>query len=362
MAKPLNEIFFQEEFFEKLSKFLKREYKDFDEKKFLKLIYFEGWDELSLKERLHYVGEVLGKILPEDFEKAVEILKRVEKDFEGFEHLIFAEFVGIYGLDNWQKSMDALEVFTRSTAEFAVRPFILKYPEKTMKQMLKWSKSKDVNIRRLSSEGCRPRAAWTFSLPEFKKDPSPILPILENLKDDPSDYVRKSVANNLNDISKDNPDLILKLAKKWIGKSERTDKLLKHALRTLLKKGNRQALGLFKLEKVDGVSVKNLKINPSKIKIGDSAKFSFDLEVKGKDKKKLRLEYIVDYVKATGKTSEKVFQLKEKAFKPGEYHIEKKIDFKQLTTRKHHPGKHKLTIVVNGERKERGEFELITNL
>ena len=122
--------------------------------------------------------------------------------------------IEVYGLGYPEESLHALEQITRLvSAEFAVRPFILRDPDRTMEYFRRWSLDENATVRRLASEGCRPRLPWAVALPMFKKDPSPLLPILENLKDDASLYVRKSVANNLNDISKDHPDLVLELAR-----------------------------------------------------------------------------------------------------------------------------------------------------
>src|SRR5690606_550673 len=144
--------------------------------------------------------------LPPDYIEAVGVLKKAAPYFTGLEAMIFPDFVETYGLDHWEASMDALELMTRySSSEYAVRPFIAKDTERMMAQMLEWAHSDSEHVRRLASEGCRPRLPWAMGLTMLKKDPSPILPILETLKQDESLYVRRSVANNLNDISKDHP-------------------------------------------------------------------------------------------------------------------------------------------------------------
>lgn len=358
MPEQLKNIFFPKSFYHKLEKELAKFYPQFDTLKFNKLIFTKDFKALALKAKMRHSTEALGKTLPQDFKKAIDVLLKVEKEFDGFEHLIFSDFVERYGLDDFSTSIKALEVFTRSTAEFAIKPFIIKYPGKTMAQMLKWSKSPHDYVRRLSSEGCRPRGPWAMALPAFKKDPSPILPILENLKNDPSENVRKSVANNLNDISKDNPEIVLRLAKKWIGKSYETDKIIKHALRGLLKKANPDAMNLFGFGNVDSVKINNLSMQHSSIKIGESTEFAFELKVKGNKKLKLRLEYVIDFVKKTGKISPKIFQIKEEIFSPGTYMIKRKLDFQDRTTRKHNPGKHIFTIIVNGEKTSHINFLL----
>lgn len=360
MATRLVDIFFQKEFFKKLTIEIKKEYKNFDEKKFFALLYDPSWEQLNLKQRLTKSAETLGKTLPKEYSKSIQILLKVEKSFKNFDHLIFSEYVRLYGLNFPEESFDAMEVFTRSTAEFAIRPFIKKYPDLTMKRMLQWSKHTDENVRRLASEGCRPRLPWAEGLPDFKKDPIQILPILENLKDDKSEYVRKSVANNLNDISKDHPDIVLEIARNWYGKSQNTDKLLKHALRTLLKAGDKQALQTFGLDDHSKLAVENLAINPDKIKIGGNATLTFQVINLDTMPRELRVEYIINFRNKSGNHSKKVFQVKEFNAKPKEtYEFKRKLDFRDKTTRKHYKGKHFLRIQVNGEVLKKVGFELI---
>lgn len=355
MAELLKNIFYTQPYFKELCADIKKVYRSFDDKKFFKLIYDESWETLELKQRMHHTTLCIGKLFPEDFPKSLNLLltiavKERSKHPHFFEDLFFADFVETYGINDPDISIPALGVFTQySSGEFAIRPFIKKYPDLVMKQMLEWSLSDNQHVRRFSSEGCRPRLPWAMGLPAFKKDPSPIIPILENLKADESEYVRKSVANNLNDISKDNPELVLNLCKKWIGKNKHTDWIIKRALRTLLKQGNDEAMKLFGFNSQNNFEIDNFNLTKSKIKIGTSLEFSFNIKNKSRKKVKLRIEYLIHYAKAKGKTSKKIFQITEREFIPGEKLVlNKKQSFKDMTTRKHHPGKHKIGIVVNG--------------
>jgi hypothetical protein len=192
----------------------------------------------------------------------------------------------------------------------------------------------------------------------FKKDPAPILPILEKLKDDESEFVRTSVANNLNDISKDHPKLVLDICERWQGASKNTDWIIKRACRTMLKAGNTRAMRLFGFGDPKSMEVKKLKSSKKMVAIGDSITFSFTLRVAGKKASKVRLEYIVCYVKKGGKTSKKVFQIKEASFAPGEHNVARKLSFADQSTRKHYPGKHRISIVVNGVEKATTEVML----
>ncbi len=202
-------------------------------------LYTASWEAMELKQRLRHSALVLGQHLPQDYRASIEILKNAAGNFSGLGGMIFSEWVECYGLNHPHESLEALSFFTQvGSAEFAIRPFILKYEEETMRKMLEWSQHDNVHVRRLSSEGARPRLPWACALPKFKNDPSLVLPILENLKNDPELYVRKSVANCLNDIAKDHPTLVVSLLKKWAKDDQNhTNWIIKHALRSLVKIG-----------------------------------------------------------------------------------------------------------------------------
>ncbi|MCK5346120.1 MAG: DNA alkylation repair protein, partial [Candidatus Heimdallarchaeota archaeon] len=219
---------------------------------------------------------------------------------------------------------------------------------------------KNDSVRRLSTEGCRPRLPWAMALQKFKKDPSPVIPILEKLIDDDSEMVRRSVANNINDISKDNPDIALDLCEKWHGKSDNVNKVVKHACRDLLKSGNKRAMMLFGFEEPSHIQIDGVKLEKKSLRIGDDMQFVFNMKVSGKSKSKIRLEYVVYYMKATGKLSKKVFQIKEAEFEPGINKISRKRSLADHSTRKHYPGIHRIAIIANGVEKASTEFK-VTN-
>jgi len=355
MPELLKNIFYGVKYFDQLANDIKKVYKTFDDKKFIKLIFESQWKNFELKERMHHTAKCIHQLMPEKYEEALKILLKVitierSKHPQFFEDMFFADYVEMYGIDFPDKSIPALGVITQySSSEFAVRPFIIKYPELSMKYMLEWTNHLNHHVRRFASEGCRPRLPWAIALPGFKKNPSPILPVLETLKDDESEYVRRSVANNLNDISKDHPEIVLSIGKKWIGKSKNTDWVLKHALRTLLKRGNPDAMKLFGFNDAKNFKIEKFSLSENKIEVGNALSFSFRLENTGSKILKLRIEYNIYYVKAKGKISKKIFQITEEDFKPGESVLfKKKQSFKDMTTRKHNPGKHKLGIVING--------------
>lgn len=235
MAELLKDTY-DKEFIKVLAAEIKQVYTEFDEKIFVKNIFNKEWDKKELKQRIRHISENIKCGLPQDYAKSIAILKPVSLNFTGLKHLVFPDFIEICGINDLKTSIHAMEYFTEgSSSEFPVRHFIIKYEHKMMKQMNTWSKSKNEHIRRLACEGCRPRLPWAVALPKFKKDPKSILPILERLKSDKSEYVRRSVANNLNDISKDNPDVVINIVKEWFGDNNETDRVVKHACRTLLK-------------------------------------------------------------------------------------------------------------------------------
>lgn len=360
MAEKLKDRFFQKEFFTDLGKAIRNIYPDFNREKFISLIYDEKWEDLELKAKMNHTTTCLAATLPEDYPGALKILKEVAPGFTGFDVMVFPDFVEKFGLDDWDNSMPALALFTTlCSSEFAIRPFLDKNPEKGMAYMKRWAADENFHLRRLASEGCRPRLPWAMALSGFKKDPKPILPILEKLKDDPSEYVRMSVANNLNDISKDHPDVVLDTCKRWQGSSKNTDWIIKRACRTLLKEGNTQALMLFGFGDPGNIHIEDLTLDCQELRVGDSLRFSFLMNLDHEEAHKIRLEYRVNFTKANGKLAGKIFQIREAEFKPGKHTISRKHSFKDLSTRKHYPGIHQISIIVNGVEKRTINFELL---
>ena len=333
----------------------------FNTTSFIKSIINTSWKKKELKERVRWISENINSHLQFSYPEQLVILKEIAPNYDGLKGLIFPDFVQMFGLHDLKTSLTALELFTQySTAEFAIRPFIEKNPKATMQQLRDWSLHKNHHLRRLASEGSRPRLPWATPLRNFVLNPEPTLPILEQLITDESEYVRKSVANHLNDISKNHPDLVLQLAKKWYGNSKNSNWILKHGLRTLLKKGNKKALAIFGLANSSEIWIENLKLSNYKIKIGDFIFFEFNVINLSENTRNIRLEYKIDFVKANGSTSKKVFQISEFILKPkSSKKFIRKQNFKELTTRKHYSGEHKITLYVNGEEKSNVTLTLV---
>ena len=358
MPEPLKNLY-NKQLIEDLSSEISKHYPAFNQQNFSKSIFDKHWKDKELKQRMRHIAECLHQHLPADYKKAINILIPTSEKFSGFEPMIFQDYVECYGLDDFETSIEALEHFTKySSSEFAVRAFILQNEKRMMKQMLHWAKSDNHHVRRLASEGCRPRLPWAISLPAFKQDPKPVLPILKTLMNDESEYVRRSVANNLNDISKDNPDIVLDWAQQWLGHNNNTDKIIKHACRTLLKQGDQKALSLFGFSKVEHIQVSQFKIQDV-VTLGEKLDFSFLINSQKTKLGKCRIEFAIGFVKANGKQSQKVFKISESNYDDNEKHITKYFSFKKISTRKYYAGKHLLAIIINGVEQTSKSFELI---
>lgn len=359
MAEKLKDILFTENKVRYFAQVIKEEYQEFDANAFVEKVCDQNWPERELKEKMRHTTLCLKKFLPADFEKSVEVLKAIVPKVKGFEAIVLPDFVEVYGRRSREISLPALKELTKpGSAEFAIRAFLIDDLEHTMNFLQSCAIDEDYRVRRFASEGCRPRLPWAMGVPELKKDPRLILPILEILKNDPEEFVRKSVANNLNDISKDHPKLVLDICERWHGNSKKTNWIIKHACRTLLKQGNKRAMLLFGFANPELMQVENFIFSDESPKIGDEISFEFNLVLKTKKKQKVRIEYKVYFVKSTGKTSPKVFQIKEVEMLPGVHNIIKKHSFKNLTTRKHFTGTHQFEVVINGEVKTSKMIEL----
>lgn len=356
MGEAFKDIY-TEDFLRAFSHKVTSVYKSFSGKEFVTAIFDDSFKDMALRARMFRIVEILGQYLPQDYEKALDILYKLAEQCEGFPYLFFPDFVTVYGLrdEYWNISMNALECFTKySSSEFAIRQFILKDTERAMEYMLKWSTSSNEHVRRLSSEGCRPRLPWSMDLPSFKKDPAPVLDLLKNLRADSSLYVRKSVANNLNDIAKDNPEIVLTTARNWIGKNKDTDWILKHGCRTLIRKAVPEALALFGYTEASEaeplvVDVR-LVVTPEQLLVGDVCRLEYSLNLNKDFPVHIRLEYGIDFVKSKGKTSRKLFLLTDRTV-PGNSYLSgsRNHSFADLTTRKHYPGLHSIVLLANGK-------------
>lgn len=366
MAELFKDVY-NRDFYNSFSSALKEIAPRFDNLAFMNEVLSGGFEQMEYKQRMRHTTITLNKNFPYPFTEAAALLPQFTQSLIAKGHginwvgyMFLPDYIELYGIDDLETSVKAFEQITQFVScEFAVRPFILRYGEKMIEYMKQWSMHDNDMVRRLSSEGCRPRLPWAIALPFLKDNPSPILPILENLREDPIKIVRKSVANNLNDIAKDNPDIVIGIARKWHGKCKYTDEIVKHACRTLFKKGDAEILQLYGLD-YKQVKTGNLKIEKKEIAIGESLSFSFDVENLLDTEQLIRLEYAIYFQKANGTLSQKVFKISERVLKPSEsITIKRNHSFKLITTRKFHSGEHAVSIIVNGKEFDKEGFVLL---
>lgn len=378
MLEPFKDMY-NKQFFDRFTNDLKLVINDLDAHEFVSRVMDDEWENREYKQRVSHIATILKSFLPADYKDAIakilqllDYVKDTLPDFSKIDDKNFSlltleygavldNYVEQCGLDDYETSIKAIEKITQFTScEFVTHSFIVKYPDKMMKQMLVWSKHEHWGVRRLASEGCRPRLPWAMALPKLKENPAPIIPILENLKNDPSRFVRLSVANNLNDIAKDNPETVIELAKKWKGESEEVDWVIKHGCRTLLKQGNPEVMKLFGFDSIKNISIEDFQISMPKVKVGNSLEFSFNLLNNDNKKVKIRLEYGIYYQKANGTLAKKVHRISEKEYAGSSVtRITRKHSFRVVTTRKFHLGLHQVAIIINGNEFEKHDFELI---
>lgn len=339
----------------------------FNEQEFMALMLCDNFEALELKERMSHTKVVMHQFMPTDFPQAADILVKLIESLrkagikEGsVEYMFLPEYIETYGINHYQKSVEVMEKVTQFTSgEFAVRPFLIKYGQRMLDQMVLWSQHDHYLVRRLASEGSRPRLPWAIALKEYKKNPIDILPILHYLIDDPTEIVRRSVANNLNDIAKDNPQIVIDFVKEYLGKSEQFDRTLKHACRTLLKQACPDTLALFGYDSTS-IELIEFEVLTNTVNFGEYAQFSFTLKNTSTIRKKIRLEYGIYFLKKNGQLAKKVFKISERILAANESHqVVRKQSFKAISTRVYYPGTHQVSIILNGREFWTKDFLLI---
>lgn len=320
-----------------------------------------GLDGLSIMERVRHIADALAPALPADYPAALEtVLAMAPHLSHGFQAVAVTEFVARRGQDDFEASLAALARLTRfGTAEFAVRPFLAHDPARTVTTMLEWTASEDEHVRRLASEGSRPRLPWAARVPALKADVTLAAPILEALRADPSAYVRKSVANHLNDIAKDRPDWVLERLGLWPQDDAGTKWIVRHALRTLIKQGDPGALALIGVTHGASVRVASFSVSPGTVQLGEAIAIHAELVSTAPAPQRLVVDYRVHYARASGKAAAKVFKLRTFDLGAGETSsLSIRQTIKDFTTRRHHPGVHAVELLVNGRTEARAEFVL----
>jgi len=328
-----------------------------------------GIESLELKQRVHHIIQQMHHEFDHPYKKLSRYLQDLPQVWNagniGDNKAMFAawpviDYVSVHGLENPTEPLKTLEKLTHLfSAEFSIRPFIQHHYQQTYSQLLNWCEHDSEHVRRLASEGSRPRLPWGMRLPQFIQDPKPLKAILEKLNCDESLYVRRSVANNINDITKDNPDWAINLCRSFLeNQDEKTEWIIKHALRSLIKSGDQRVFPLLGYSKNVKVEIDQFSINNLLISVGDDLNFSFRLK-SNRTLQDLVVDYVLYFMKANGSLSAKVFKLKNIQLKKGmEILFEKKHSFKQITTRSYYSGLHQLAIQVNGKEIGRLDFML----
>jgi 3-methyladenine DNA glycosylase AlkC len=373
MAEPFKNLF-NPKMITLMAHHLNRVWPKFDEKTFIKQAT-QNLDGLELKQRGDQIKRALEQCLPGSFPKAAKIMiaslhpdddidlsgtTMDKKGIRGWAILPMTQYVGEHGLDDFDLGMNVQKELTkRFSSEFGIRYFILNDKDRALETLTGWASDPNHHVRRLVSEGSRPRLPWAMRLPEFVENPEPLFPILELLKDDGEEYVRRSVANNLNDISKDHPDAVAKIARKWIAKaSPERKRLVRHACRTLVKQGHPKALLALGYKKPQ-VSLIRLEVLTPVVQFGDALRFDIALNSEAKTDQNLMLDYVIHHRKANGKTTPKVFKWKSISLKASKDHkAQRKHAIRAITTRKYYAGTHRVEIIVNGESLGCQDFEL----
>ncbi len=327
----------------------------------------ETLDGLSLRERSDRLRDALLADVPGDYWALQETLRRASTDPEFRGWLIWPVTSAVVtraaqeeSAESFQDALELLaELTNRLTSEFAIRTLLRQDLKGALATIQGWAESEDEHVRRLASEGTRPYLPWAVRVPELTASPGITIPLLDALYRDESEYVRRSVANHLNDLSRDAPELILKTAGRWLeAPAETTMWVVRHGLRTLIKKGYPGALELLGFGPVSA-DIDGPHVAESEVPWGGSVKFSATVRNTGTESAKLAIDYIIHHRKANGAQSAKTFKLTTRTLDPGESMIvEREHSFRAITTRRYYAGPHAVALQVNGQATEPVSFDL----
>ncbi|WGI23418.1 DNA alkylation repair protein [Amylibacter sp. IMCC11727] len=326
---------------------------------------------LELKARMDLIARVLAQYLPDDFHAAADVIEaalpepldptKTDDDFGDFIFGPLGTFVQNQGIAHFTRSMALLkEITKRFSMEYAIRPFLNAYPDQTRAELAEWAFDENYHVRRLVSEGTRPKLPWGMKIGLDVRD---AIPFLDTLHSDKTRYVTRSVANHLNDIAKTDPALVIETLRRWRVQGEQgakeLDWITRHALRTLIKQGHPDAMELLGYGPDPAIEVGAVVLGAKHVAIGDV--LAFDVEIVARDAAKLLVDYAVEFVKADGSRKPKVFKLKQVALKAGERVVLKKRHrFKgDATTFRLYPGTTRIVLQINGVARSEATFDLI---
>ncbi|WP_428264985.1 DNA alkylation repair protein [Haliangium sp.] len=352
----------------RLAKYVHEAQPGFDQAGFVRRAS-RGLADLEMKARVRHIASVLRAHLPEAYLDALAVLVRagaawrskIDDDPAGFAAWPLIEFVGWYGLDHASESLEALRGLTGLfSAEFAIRPFIEQDQAGVLARLATWTADADHYVRRLVSEGTRPRLPWAGRLRALQEEPRPALALLERLRDDESAYVRRSVANHLNDVAKDHAELVVALCERWSrGADGNRQALIRHALRTLIKAGHPGAMAVLGFDPKAEVDVETLAVSPKRIALGEEIRIHIELVSRSRRTQKLVVDYAIHHVKKNGSRTAKVFKLRTLTLTPGQrVALDKVHGLREITTRRYHSGRHAVEVLVNGHPRSQAEFDL----
>ena len=364
--------FFSRDLVRRLAADVARVYPSFPQKAFVKRAT-SGLDDLELLDRGRHISRVLGDHLPAAYPEAIDVLLRslgpehdsdelIGAGMAPFFYMPHLTFVAERGLEHFDVSMRAqYELTKRFSAEASIRPYIESDPERTFATLREWSRDPNPHVRRLVSEGTRLRLPWAQRVKWLDENPERVLELLELLKDDESSMVRRSVANNLNDLGKVRADLLARTCWSWLeGASDERRALVEHALRSAIKRGDSDALHLLGYGDKAAVSIEAVRFDPTRVAIGGRVTMTFTLRSRSAKPQDLLVDVAVHFVKAAGKTSPKVFKVKRIALAPRQsVELQAKFSLAIHTTRVPRPGKHAVDIIVNGKPHPAGSFHVI---
>ena len=360
----------------RIAAMVRRAWRKFDTTAFLQQVE-PGYDSLELMARGQRIAHALQAHLPQDVPRALGVLvdsmdpsmgidaagepDAGDRPYSAFLYLPHSIYIGTHGLQQFEAAMAAQHALTqRFTAEFCIRPYLLHHQGATLARLRDWAQDDNAHVRRLVSEGTRPRLPWAPRLPAFQNNPQLALPLLDALKDDPSSYVRRSVANHLGDIAKDHPDLAVGTARTWLqGAPAPREALVRHGLRFLIKRGDAGALDALGVGHAVALDVRAARVLPASARIGDKVRIEAELHNPTSLPQRVLADLKVHYVKAHGGAAPKVFKLQTLDIPPGAtVAVGKTLSLQQMTTRTHYPGAHQVELVLNGRPQPLGQFQL----
>ena len=349
-------------------------YPEFQEKQFMQTVV-KQFPKLELLDRLYWIRDCLHNYLPDDYRQAVNIILEslppeldqgnTDDDYGDFIYGPYGAFVAEYGCTkkDLQFSLKALREMTkRFSVEFPIRSFINEFPEETMKFLHSCATDNNYHVRRLASEGTRAKLPWAKNITIDYKD---TLSILDVLFTDNTRYVTRSVANHMNDISKIDPELVIKTLKRWARSGEQESKemnyIVKHSLRTLEKNGHSAALQMLGYNEAQ-INLDKFKLKSTEVIVGEALEFSFLITSTAAKTQSLLIDYNLYFRKANGELSPKTFKITKTIIKPGEILVFKKRQLlRPMTTRVLHLGQHEVELQINGVKYPRKEFNLVTS-